>query len=208
MPAGGTAIPFLLASASPRRADLLEKAGASFRRLAVDVDETPTPGLAPAFAAEEIAIRKALAAARARPDETVLAADTMVVAGDTILGKPRDAADARRMLATLSGRAHVVVTAVAAARGALLLHARDEATVTFRPLSADEIAAYVATGEPLDKAGAYAMQGGAARFVSRLDGAEDTVVGLPVALALDLVARCDRLAASADGKAGTRPRLA
>jgi septum formation protein len=185
--------PFLLASSSPRRAALLAEAGAAYETAPTSrVDETPPAGLPPEDAAEEIAVRKAMAAARAHPGRVVLAADTVVSVGGLLLGKPADAADAARMLAALSGREHRVTTGVAAARDGLVLHARRTAVVAFRRLSREEVDAYVATGEPLDKAGAYAIQGGARGFVERLEGARDVVVGLPVRLALDLVARCER----------------
>jgi septum formation protein len=180
----------LLCSASPRRADLLTAAGIPFERgPAPGVDETPRAGLPPDEAAEDIARRKAIAAAARAPGRTVLAADTVVVLDGEILGKPKDAADARAMLARLSGREHSVVTAVAVARDARVESARDAARVEFRALTSREIADYVAAGEPLDKAGAYAIQGGAAAFVARRAGEIDTVVGLPVRIVADLVRR-------------------
>lgn len=180
----------LLCSASPRRAALLATAGVPFELGDPPaVDETPPPHLSPEDAARALAERKAVAAASRRPRRRVIAADTVVIVDGAILGKPVDAADARRMLALLSGRSHRVATGVAVARGTTVLSGLDVATVTFRALSADEIDGYVATGEPLDKAGAYAIQGGAKGFVSRLDGAVDTVVGLPVALTKALLSR-------------------
>jgi septum formation protein len=204
---GAARAPLLLASGSPRRAALLTAAGVDFERGAAPaVDETPPAGVAPEDVPVELAVRKALVAARAAPGRTVLAADTVVVHDDRVLGKPADDADARRMLARLSGRRHRVVTAVAVARDGLLAYGKEAATVTFRPLSEAEIDAYVRTGEPLDKAGAYAIQGGAAGFVSSREGSFDTVVGLPVALALSLAARLDRTldvaAGGADGRKG------
>jgi septum formation protein len=180
----------LLCSASPRRVALLEEARLPFERgEAPGVDETPPPGLAPEDVPEALAARKARAAARRHPGRAVIAADTVVVLDGRVLGKPDGEAGARAMLRALSGRAHRVVTAVAVARDARLLLGRAAATVAFRPLSPAEVDAYVATGEPLDKAGAYAIQGGAAGFVSRREGDLDVVVGLPVALVRGLLAQ-------------------
>ncbi len=173
----------LLCSASPRRAALLAQAGIPFERgPAPAVDETPPPGLPPDEVAEALAVRKARAVASHAPGRTVLAADTIVVLEGEILGKPAGPGDARRMLAALSGRVHRVVTGVAVARGSEVRSGRASTDVEFRRLSPAEIDAYVATGEPLDKAGAYAIQGGAAPFVARRTGDLDTVVGLPIAL--------------------------
>ncbi len=148
----------------------------------------------PRVAIEAVAGLKVLAAAAlAAAGELVLAADTMVFLDDEPLGQPRDAAGARRMLARLSGRSHEVVTAVALLEAggggdATMRVASEAARVTFRALSPDEIEAYVSTGEPLDKAGAYAIQGGARGFVTKIEGAEDVVVGLPVSLVRRLLA--------------------
>lgn len=172
----------ILASASPRRRELLTAAGIAHRVDAANVDETPERGEAPAAYAERLARAKATAVAARYPDTPVLGADTVVVIGDEILGKPQDAGDARAMLARLSDREHVVLTAVAVARGAALHSSVAATSVVMRALSPEEIAAYVATGEPMDKAGAYAIQGGAADFIRRISGDFDTVVGLPVAV--------------------------
>ena len=178
----------VLASASPRRARLLEEAGIPFTVQASWVDERVAPGTPPAQAAVELAVRKA-EAVPAPPGAWVLAADTLLDLDGEILGKPRDEADARRILARLSGREHWVVTGVALrAPRAGLRTGLEQTRVTFRPLSAEEIAAYVATGEPMDKAGAYAVQGGAARFVAEVRGPMDNVVGLPMDLARRLLA--------------------
>lgn len=183
-----------LASQSPRRAALLEAAGIPFEPGPFpDIEERLPPGLPPAAAVEAIALEKARAALLlAAPGETVLAADTLVFVDDQPLGRPRDAAEARAHLARLSGRTHDVVTAVAVGavdRGAAGLRVASATTrITFRALKADEIRGYVASGEPLDKAGAYALQGGARRFVTRIEGDEDTVIGLSVSLVRRLLA--------------------
>lgn len=170
----------ILASASPRRRELLAAAGIAHVVDAADIDETPLAGEPPAVYAERLARAKAAAVASRHPDATVLGADTVVAVGEEILGKPADAADARRMLSRLSDREHVVLTAVAVARAGELRSSVEATAVSMRRLTADEIDAYVAGGEPMDKAGAYAIQGGAAGFVRRISGAADTVVGLPI----------------------------
>jgi len=181
----------VLASASPRRRELLATLGVVFEVRPSDVDETPRPG----EPAEALAIRLALAKARAvaGEGELVLGADTVVALGDEPLGKPEDAAAARAMLARLSGRSHRVWTGVALVEhgpGRLRTAAGAAATaVEFRPLAAAEIDAYVATGEPLDRAGAYAIQGGAAGFATRLEGSWSNVVGLPLETLPGLFAR-------------------
>lgn len=185
--------PPLLCSGSPRRVELLLAAGVPFERgAAPDVDETPPAGVEVHDVARALAERKARAAAARAPGATVICADTTVVLGGELLGKPRDPADAAAMLRRLAGREHVVVTGVAVARGDDLASGADRAVVAFRPIAEAEVAAYVATGEPLDKAGAYAIQGGAARFVVRVAGRVDTIVGLPVPLVVDLLARLGR----------------
>jgi septum formation protein len=176
----------VLASESPRRAEILRQAGIEFVVRAVPVDETPLAGEPPEDYVRRLAERKARAAPAA-DDETVLAADTTVVVDDEMLGKPANAADARRMLAALAGRSHEVLTGVALRRGKLV--ARDWAStrVKFAPMSAREIDEYVASGEPMDKAGAYAIQGLASKFIERIDGCYFNVVGLPVALVYRLL---------------------
>ncbi len=172
--------PLLLCSASPRRAALLEAAGIAFERgAAPDIDETPPTGVAVDAVALSLAVLKARHASPLRPDRVVLCADTTVLLDGAILDKPRDVADATAMLHRLSGRTHRVVTGVALASKGRVFSRQDEARVTFRPLSAPDIEAYVATGEPFGKAGGYAIQGGAAPFVTSLDGDVETVVGLP-----------------------------
>ena len=183
----------ILASASPRRADLLSAAGVPFEVRAVDVDERPLDGEPAAAYVARVAADKA-AACPATPEEAVLAADTVVVVDGAILGKPADDADAARMLRRLSGRNHQVLTAVAVRRGGAAAVEIDTTVVVFAPLSDTDIAWYVASREPRDKAGAYAVQGLASRFVDRIDGSYSNVVGLPVALA------CRMLAQAAHGR--------
>lgn len=173
-----------LASRSPRRAELLRTLGVAFRVLDVEVDETPRPGEPPADYVQRLACEKARAgrAAAGGGAAPVLAADTTVVVDGAVLGKPADAADARRMLERLAGRAHEVFTGVALAdaRGDLrCIVARTR--VRFRALSPREIAAYAASGEPLDKAGAYGIQGLGGALVAGIDGSYSNVVGLPLA---------------------------
>jgi septum formation protein len=171
----------VLASRSPRRAELLAAAGIPFVVRSADIDETPRPGERPLEYALRLAREKA-AAIHAAPAETVLAADTIVVVDDEILGKPTDARDAARMLRALSGRRHEVITAICLRSGD---EARTDACTTavwFAPMSEQEIEWYVESGEPMDKAGAYGIQGLASRFVQRIEGSYSNVVGLPVEL--------------------------
>ena len=171
----------VLASASPRRRQLLEAAGYPCDVHPMDVDETRLSGEPAEEYVMRVARLKAEAAAARFPDRVVLAADTAVVAGEDVFGKPADAADAARMLRALAGGPHRVLTGVAV-RAPGRVHAYVETTtVWFAPLSEAEIAWYVASGEPSDKAGAYAVQGLASRFVTRIDGSYTNVVGLPVA---------------------------
>lgn len=172
--------PLVLASASPRRRDLLAGLGLALEVRPTEVDETPRPGEPPAAYVERLAREKAAAAAQ--PGEWVLAADTAVVIDGEILGKPADDADAACMLARLAGREHEVLTGVALLEPAAgrEVSAVETTRVRFAPLSAEEIRWYVATGEPHDKAGAYAVQGLGALLVERLDGSFSNVVGLPL----------------------------
>ncbi len=189
-----------LASRSPRRRELLRQIGIAFEVIQLrtapqrhsDVDETPHAAEVPDQYVLRLAREKALAAAdmiharrlAARP---ALAADTTVVCDDVILGKPADAADAARMLGLLAGREHRVLTAVAVARGDAVEVRVSESRVWFRALAADEIRRYVATGEPNDKAGAYAVQGRAAAFITRIEGSYSGIMGLPLAETADLL---------------------
>jgi septum formation protein len=172
----------LLASASPRRADLLRSAGISFDVIPADVDERPLDNEAPEAYVERLARAKAAAAAPSlpAPDVFVLAADTAVVVDGEIFGKPGDGADAARMLRRLSGRAHDVLTGVAVLAHGTLHSFVDRTRVWMRRLADHEIDWYIESGEPVGKAGAYAIQGLASRFIVRIDGSSATVVGLPV----------------------------
>lgn len=172
----------LLASASPRRAELLRTAGFDFEVAPADVDETPRPGEAPRPYALRVAGEKASAAALARGGgQLVLAADTVVEVDGEILGKPADAEEAARMLRRLSGRIHDVHTAVVLRMGTVERSEVVTTRVRFVPMSRGEIDWYVASGEPDGKAGGYAIQGRAARFIDWIDGSWSNVVGLPVA---------------------------
>ena len=230
----------VLASASPRRQELLRNASISFTVQPADVDETPLAGESPRACAERLAREKALAVWQTRPQDLVLGADTIVVVNETILGKPTSSDDAARMLRLLSGREHLVITGVclvgpevrgqgsgasnnvsggapglagfarpgsslagreakqpsqnAATHGLAtgnrqLATASESTLVTMSELSEDEIRTYVATGEPMDKAGAYAIQGMASRWIPRIEGDYSNVVGLPVALVYRMLRR-------------------
>lgn len=183
-----TTIAFVLASQSPRRQELLSAAGFHFSIESADVDETPRAGEAADVYVARLAEAKARAVLGRRPQALVLGADTTVVVDGEILAKPDDAADAARMVALLAGRAHEVLTGVALVSSAWSRVAVAATTVWFAPMTQAEIAAYVASGEPMDKAGAYGIQGRAARYVTRIEGSYSNVVGLPVALVHDLLA--------------------
>jgi septum formation protein len=195
----------ILASASPRRQELLRNAGIAFTVDPADIDETPLAGEAAQACAERLARAKARAVHKHHPQDFILGADTIVVIDDVILGKPRDADDAARMLRLLSGRKHAVITGVclifpakqhsspSAKEAAPLRSSRQQPAIPLERTSAettvvimseisdDEILAYVATDEPMDKAGAYAIQGIASRWIPRIEGDYSNVVGLPVA---------------------------
>ena len=176
----------VLASTSPRRQELLRNAGIAFVVEPTDVAEIPLKGELPRSFAERMARGKAEAVFRMRPNDFVLGADTVVVVGGRILGKPRDVADAARMLRLLSGRTHEVITGVCLMgprRKTGFQDTRSETTfVTMNKLEDEDICAYIATEEPRDKAGAYAIQGIASRWIPRIEGDYFNVVGLPVAL--------------------------
>jgi len=171
----------VLASQSPRRAEILRQAGIPFIVRSAAVDETPLDGESPADYVERLAEWKALAA-EASPEETVLGADTTVVVDGAMLGKPADAADARRMIAALAGRRHEVVTGICLKRGRRSVRDRAVTQVWFAPMTEAEMDAYARSGEPLDKAGGYAIQGLASKFIPRIEGCYFNVVGLPIAL--------------------------
>jgi septum formation protein len=207
----------VLASASPRRQELLRNAGIPFIVEPAEVDETPHAGESPQDCAERLARDKALAVARTRPQDHILGADTVVAVDDVILGKPLDAEDAARMLRLLSGRTHTVITGVClvsplanyestvsgrtqAASRSPRIQSRERGTenwdvrtasestlVTMDPLTQEDIRNYISTGEPMDKAGAYAIQGLASRWIPRIQGDYSNVVGLPVALVCSML---------------------
>lgn len=178
----------VLASSSPRRREILASLGLSFDVRATDVDETLRAGESPYDAAERLAREKAAAAGHEADGALVVAADTLVVCDGEALGKPRDRADARRMLSLLAGRAHEVVSGVALALGGRIVSGREVTRVVFAPMTKAEIEAYAASGEPDDKAGAYALQGIGGLFVTRVEGSSSNVVGLPVRLLYTLAA--------------------
>ena len=199
----------VLASASPRRRELLRNAGIWFTVQPPDIDETPRDGESPRDCAERLAREKALAISNARPLDYVLGADTVVAVDNIILGKPVDAADAARMLRLLSGRTHKVITGVcvvspagieasqaplstrtesrSTAESRRLEVASETTLVTMRNLSDVEIREYIATGEPMDKAGAYAIQGTASSWIPQIEGDYSNVVGLPMMLVCELL---------------------
>jgi septum formation protein len=181
----------LLASASPRRAEILRAVGWPFETLAMDIDETFLSGESAVQAVERLALGKAEAAAARHPRLLVLGADTTVVVDSEILAKPRDEDDARRMLRLLSGRWHDVVTGIAFVRtegNSCRAIAHERTQVRFGVMSAKEIDDYIKTGEPMDKAGAYAVQGRAALFIDEIRGDYWNVVGLPIRLVYRLAA--------------------
>ena len=187
-----TESPIVLASGSPRRRQLLEMLRIPFRVVPPDVDEHVLPGEAPDRYVMRLSRAKAEAVATRAPGELILAADTTVVLDGDIFGKPDSPADAVAMLARLQGRTHEVLTAVAVTRNGDLQQALDVSRVTFRPADRAMLEEYAATGEPLDKAGAYAIQGLGALFIERVEGDIFGVMGLPLRLALDLLARFGR----------------
>jgi septum formation protein len=173
----------ILASASARRAEILRDAGYHFSVLSSAIDETPYPDESPQYLVQRLANTKGeLAAARAVGPAILIAADTEVVLDGHVFGKPRSSDDARRMLTKLSGRTHAVLTGVCLIRlpDAERISFVETTLVTFSPLSDEEITRYLATGEPHDKAGAYAIQGYAARYIPRIEGCYFNVVGLPL----------------------------
>jgi septum formation protein len=194
----------VLASSSPRRHQLLNLIGIDHEVNPANIDETMRPREAPRRHAERLAREKASIVAVRDPDLITIGADTVVVINRKVLGKPADTADAARMLGMLSGREHTVITAVAVARGRKLRSAIEEVKVKFRRLREDEIEAYIATGEPMDKAGAYGIQGFGATIVERIEGDYFAVMGLPLVRLVGLMRdvgvryRFGELATSAD----------
>lgn len=178
----------ILASSSPRRQELLRKEGIEFEVCPANIPEKQRPGEPPSDFALRLAQEKALKIAAKFPDAFVLGADTIVVIDGEILGKPAGPQDAARMLAMLSGRTHQVITAVSLVAPGKRIDTRSLTTaVHFRALTSQEIKQYVAEGEPMDKAGAYAIQGGAAPWVTRLEGDYSNVVGLPLPLVKEML---------------------
>jgi len=180
-------VPVILASGSPRRRDLLDLIGVAHEVRAADVDESYAPGEQPEAHAERLARAKAEAAAAGSRESLVIGADTIVVIDGKVLGKPRDADDAARMLRMLSGRRHVVMTAVAVTYQGTTVSNIERVSVTFRELGEDEIARYIATGEPMDKAGAYGIQGYGATIVRRIEGDYFAVMGLSLVRLVELL---------------------
>lgn len=178
----------ILASQSPRRTELLRQIGIAHEVRPADIDESYLPGEAPAAHAERLATEKAATIAAAEPMAVVIGADTIVVLDGEVLGKPRDRDDARRMLRRLGGRVHTVHTAVAVAAGGRTVSGVESVEVSFRPLSDEQVEAYVATGEPADKAGAYGIQGFGATLVARIDGDYFAVMGLALGRLVELLA--------------------
>jgi len=191
--------PLVLASASPRRRELLASLGISFEVRPAEVEEEVPAGLSPAETVLYLARGKALAVVGRCPEKAVLAADTVVVKEGRIFGKPGSPEEARAMLRELSGSTHLVFTGVALCLEGKTETLVSETRVRFRPLSSGEIEAYLATGEPYDKAGAYGIQGLAAAFVIEVHGSVTGVVGLPLAETVDLLLRLKIIAPASSG---------
>lgn len=179
----------ILASQSPRRRELLNLIGIAHEVMPADIDETVPAGESPRDHVERLAREKAAAISSRHPDAVVIAADTIVIYGDEILGKPGSVADAELTIARLAGRSHTVQTAIAVALGSRIESAVEEVRVTFRALTAEEISAYVRTGEPMDKAGAYGIQGFGATIVERVEGDYFSVMGLGLRRLVELLGR-------------------
>jgi septum formation protein len=177
----------LLASSSPRRRELLTMIGIAHEVIPAGIDESYLPGEVPLAHAERLAREKAASVAARHPDAIVVGADTIVVIDNMVLGKPKDSVDAARMLRVLSGRTHTVFTAVAVQRDACIESGVEAVAVTFRHLSNAEIESYIGTGEPMDKAGAYGIQGFGATIVERIDGDFFAVMGLPLGRMVQLL---------------------
>jgi septum formation protein len=179
----------ILASASPRRAELLQAAGFEFDVVVADVDESVRTGELPSAYVRRLAAEKSAAALRrvSPADTVILGADTTVVVDGDILGKPRDDEEVAAMLRKLSGKRHNVLTGISLRQGAYEVGRVETTEVAFREVSEDEVGWYVASGEGRDKAGAYAIQGRAARFIPRIEGSYSNVVGLPIAAVAELL---------------------
>jgi septum formation protein len=177
----------ILASASPRRRELLTQAGRRFDVLAADIDETRKPNEPPADFVQRLALEKAQAVLALHPDAVVLGADTTVVLDGNVLNKPADIAEAETMLRSLSGREHQVLTGIAVVSRDAQRHHVESTNVFFAPISDADLAHYLSTGDSLDKAGAYGIQGYAARWITRIEGDFFNVVGLPIAATIRLL---------------------
>jgi len=186
-PTGDGTPALVLASASPRRAQLLEMLGLSFRVRPANIDENLRTGETPAGHAERLSIEKARAIAAVEPGSLVIGSDTVVVVEGVILGKPADAAEAVAMLLRLQGREHTVATGIAVARGGSCWSGVEQVSVRFRVFDEETARGYVETGEPMDKAGAYGIQGFGATLVAGITGDFFAVMGLPVARLVTLL---------------------
>jgi septum formation protein len=190
----------ILASGSPRRSEILNSVGWDFEKHVADIDETERPGEQPAAYVERLAREKAEKVASEHPGEIVLGADTTVVVDGQIVGKPLDLGDAKRMLRMLSGRRHEVLTGIAVVRDGTTESALERTDVSFASMSEIEIQFLAENGEPLDKAGAYAVQAQAALFIEGIQGDYWNVVGLPVSTVYRLVMQMSETPASAGGQ--------
>ena len=178
----------ILASQSPRRRELLHQVGIDdFLILPARGEEKKDPNLSPAELVEELSRQKAAEIAETHPNDTILAADTVVAYKGQVLGKPKDKENAAEMLRLLSGNTHQVYTGVTVRQGEKICTCHEETTVFFRPLTEEEIQWYISTGEPMDKAGSYGIQGLGAKFVRRIEGDYTNVVGLPLCLVGELL---------------------
>lgn len=182
----------VLASGSPRRSEIMNSVGWEFTKDVPDIDESERKGETPEAYVQRLAKEKAQAVATSHPDEIILAADTTVVIEDKIVGKPKDLSDARRMLEMLSGNWHEVLTGIAVIDNGTVEVGLQRTRVKFLPMNDDEIELLVAKGDPLDKAGAYAVQAQAALFIEGIEGDYWNVVGLPISLVYEMVKRVTR----------------
>ena len=183
---------YILASKSPRRRELLQEVINNFEIITHEVDETLPEGIHPREGVEILAIRKGEVVAKDAPEAIVISSDTLVELGGVALGKPTDEEDAYRMLRSLSGKAHNVHTGVAIHTGGKVFSGVASTAVHFREMTDEEIYAYIATGDPMDKAGAYGIQNGGGLFVTKYDGDYDTVVGLSMNLVKKLLEEAEK----------------